>query len=241
MGEPAAELADRDDAQEDEADDEHDEDDVSTLLGCRLLRREKEGARELGHRVRILMNARCVERECPSSQASARRRFGEAEKPCRVAAVAERRPCLLEPLVRSSEERHRPRPGGAVPRPPLGTKLRAQGKELGEIGDDVHLSDRGDPDESMGVEVVAEEDGDVAVGRREEAGPAVMEEITLVNGLEPDGEPFVTKRRENQRLLALSPRPEGGAPERALPLGLAGDGLPERKARNRGPQRRPPP
>jgi hypothetical protein len=93
----------------------------------------------------------------------------------------------------------------------------------------------------VSVEVVTEEDGDVTVGWCEETGPAVVEQIALIDRLQSDGEPCWAKRRKNRGPLPLSRRPKGGAPKRALPLSFPGDGLPERETRNRGSQRPPPP
>jgi hypothetical protein len=55
------------------------------------------------------------------------------------------------------------------------------------------------------VEVVAEQEGGVPVGRLEEAGPAVVDEVALVDRLQPERVPLIAERREDGRELALGP------------------------------------
>jgi hypothetical protein len=77
------------------------------------------------------------------------------------------------------------------------------------------------------VEVVAQEDRRVAVGGGEEPRPAVVEEIALVDGLEPEGEPAVAERGEHGDELTLVPGQKGPEPEGTLPLGLLRDRVEE--------------
>jgi hypothetical protein len=79
----------------------------------------------------------------------------------------------------------------------------------------------------VGVEVVAEEDGRVAVCRRKQASAPVVEEIALVDRLDAEREALVRERREDRNLLPFRLRPKCCAPERTLPLRLPGDRLPE--------------
>jgi hypothetical protein len=75
------------------------------------------------------------------------------------------------------------------------------------------------------VEVVAEEERRVAVGRREQARSAVVEQVALVDRLEPERVALLGQRREDRLALRL-----GGqrlVPEPAFPRGLLDDRLPE--------------
>ena len=72
--------------------------------------------------------------------------------------------------------------------------MRAQGDQLGEVGDRAGLAQLRDPDETVRVEVVAEEERRVAVGGREESRATVVKEIALVDRLDREG-----MRRVRQR------------------------------------------
>jgi hypothetical protein len=66
--------------------------------------------------------------------------------------------------------------------------VRAERKELGERADGLDVSEGSDAHETVGIQVVAEEDPCVAVIRTEEARPSVVQEIALVDRFEPDRE-----------------------------------------------------
>src|SRR4029078_2852256 len=104
----------------------------------------------------------------------------------------------------------------------------AEGEKLAQSPDGLDVTEGGNADQPVGVEVVAEKDPRVTVVGAEEPGLAVVEEITLVNCLKPDGEALLRKRREDGLLLALGFGPKCGRPELAFPPGLDGDRLPER-------------
>ena len=81
----------------------------------------------------------------------------------------------------------------------------------------------------MGVQVVAEEQRVVAIGRGEQARPAVVHEVALVDRLEPEREAFLAELREDRLELALHVRAQRLGPERALRGRLLGDAGPERR------------
>src|SRR5215207_11238828 len=85
----------------------------------------------------------------------------------------------------------------------------------------------------MRVEVVAEEQRGVVVSRGEHAGPAVVREIALVDGLEPERVRLPAQLGEDGDGFALVLGPQGVAPERALGGCLAGERLPELRSRSR--------
>jgi hypothetical protein len=71
---------------------------------------------------------------------------------------------------------------------------RAERDQLGEFGDRADAARRGDPDEPVRVQVVPEQQRELVVRWREESGPAVVAEVTLVDRLEPPGEQVVAER-----------------------------------------------
>jgi hypothetical protein len=77
------------------------------------------------------------------------------------------------------------------------------------------------------VEVVAEENARVAVGRRKQPSAPVVEQIALVDRLDAEREAFIRQRREDRKLFSFRLRAKCCMPERALPLRLPGDDLPE--------------
>jgi hypothetical protein len=79
----------------------------------------------------------------------------------------------------------------------------------------------------VGVEIVPEQERRVGVGRREEPRLPVVEEVALVDRLEPEGVALLAERREDGVQLALVLRPQRGLPEPAFPSRLEGDRLPE--------------
>ena len=85
-----------------------------------------------------------------------------------------------------AEERDARSPRGPVVVPPLGPKLGAEGDQLAHVGNGFDRAGRGEPDEPVCVEVVAEQEDRVVVARREQPRPAVVDEVALVDRL--DGE-----------------------------------------------------
>ena len=82
----------------------------------------------------------------------------------------------------------------------------------------------GDADEAVCVEVVAEQERGVGVGRREEPRRAVVHEVALVDRLEAERVPLLAERREDRLVLGVRPA-QRVAPERRL--------LRRRRARSR--------
>jgi hypothetical protein len=79
----------------------------------------------------------------------------------------------------------------------------------------------------VGVEVVPEQQRGVRIGGREQPRAAVVEEIALVDRLQPERVALLTERREDRRELSLLFGPQRRFPEPALTGGLEGDCLPE--------------
>jgi hypothetical protein len=77
------------------------------------------------------------------------------------------------------------------------------------------------------VEVVAEEERGVAVGRSEEPRAAVVEQVPLVDRLEPERIGLLGQRREDRLELARVAGPERVGPEAALPRRFVRDRLPQ--------------
>ena len=119
----------------------------------------------------------------------------------------------------AAEPSHRADPCLTVSRGLLGPEVRAGGDQLGQGDDGVELPGRGDPDEPVRVEVVAEQQRRLVVGGREETGAPVVDEVALVDGLEPEREPLRRQRPEDPDPLRLGA--QRLAPERALGRRLA--------------------
>jgi hypothetical protein len=77
------------------------------------------------------------------------------------------------------------------------------------------------------VEVVAEEERRVVVGRREEPRAAVVEQVPLVDRLQAERVELLGERREDRLVLPFVLRAEGVAPEPALGRRLLRDRPPE--------------
>src|SRR5262249_57042239 len=130
----------------------------------------------------------------------------------RVAAVTQRDASVLE--LAGAEQRRARGPGRSVAWGRVGLELRTQGDELGQIGDRLDAADVRDPDQAVRVEVVAEQERGVLVDRLEHARPSVVDEVALVDRLEPDRIALVPHDRVDG--LALGLRPPRLMPERAL-------------------------
>ena len=168
-----------------------------------------------------------VDSQCAGEALGACLALGDPLERVRVTVRPQGGDGLRQLLVASTENGDGRRPGDAVSGTALGPQMSAEGEEAGEVGDGVYVPKRGNPDQSVRVQVVTEQDAGVVVYRREEARSAVVEEIALVDRLEPDGEPLVGERRENGQLLTLGSGPKSVAPERALPPCLHRDRLPD--------------
>jgi ribosomal protein L16/L10AE len=132
-------------------------------------------------------------------------------------------PCGLTP----AEGRRGRRPGLAVTRQVVGPELGAQRDQRCQVRHRLDRARLGHADEPVRVEVVAQEERRVRVDRREEARPAVVEQVALVDRLETDGVALLRERREDRLVLALPLRTQRLLPEAALTRRPDGDRLPE--------------
>jgi hypothetical protein len=127
----------------------------------------------------------------------------------------------------SAEGGRRRGPGLAVARQAVGPQLGAVRDQCRQIGDRLDRPGLRDPDETVRVEVVAEQERGVVVGRREQARAAVVEQVALVDRLQPERVPLLAERREDRLGLALGCGAQSLRPERALGGRLLRDRLPE--------------
>jgi hypothetical protein len=79
----------------------------------------------------------------------------------------------------------------------------------------------------VGVEVVAEQEGGVGVGRGKQPRPSVVEQIALVDRLQAERVAILAELREDRLELTFLLGPQRRLPEPALMRGLEGDRLPE--------------
>ena len=82
----------------------------------------------------------------------------------------------------------------------------------------------------MRVEVVAQQEGGVGVRGLEQPRPPVVEQVALVDRLQPEGVALLAERGEDGIGLALGLRPQRGLPQPALARGFEGDRLPETRS-----------
>src|SRR5439155_812127 len=115
-------------------------------------------------------------------------------------------------------------PGGAMT-----LVVAAVAEVAAELAEDDHAQEdeADDEHEPVGVEVVAEQERGVGIGWREQPRAAVVEEVALVDRLQPERVPLLAERREDCLELALLLRPKRGLPQSALARGLESDRLPE--------------
>ena len=148
VSDPVRELAQGDDAGEDEADDQHRLDHLLAFF-C--------GSRsEHDHRGAMLTDTTRMQLEGPPHLAVLRR-----PRPASLVALAERGGSRSPRL--------------AVAGQAVSAKLGAARDQRGESGHGLDGPGLGDADEPVRVEVVAEQERGVAVGRREQARRPVME------------------------------------------------------------------
>ena len=126
----------------------------------------------------------------------------------------------------SAEGGRRRGPGLAVARQAVGPQPGAVRDQRRQVGDRLDRPGLRDPDETMRVEVVAEQERGVVVGRREQARAAVVEQVALVDRLQPERVAFFGQRREDGLRLTLAVGPQRLRPDRALGGRRFGDRLP---------------
>jgi hypothetical protein len=130
-------------------------------------------------------------------------------------------------LLAPAEGRRGRGPGLAVARQDVGPELGAHGDQGRQIGDRLDRAYLGHPDETVRVEVIPQQERRVGVRRREEPRPAVVEQVALVDRLEPEPVALLPERREDRFELALRGRAQRLLPEAALAPRLVRDRLPE--------------
>ena len=153
----------------------------------------------------MLYEPLCVRSERGVDRGVVRLDAREALQRPRVTGVAQRRAGLVQPAPSEQRRGRRPRRAVAVGvvRPGLG----AERDELGEIGDRVDGAGGGDEYEPVREQLVAEEERGVLVRWVEEPRAPVVEEVALVDRLEPEREARVGDEwREDRHRLA---RPVG--------------------------------
>jgi len=197
VAEPLAELAEQDHGQEDQTDDEHRLDYFLAFLRSGLRGERQHGA--------ILLHPQPVLRD----GLLGRRRRLPLES--RGLALPEGRRCR--------------RPRHAVARKPVGAELGAARDQLRQVADSLDRPCLRDADEPVRVEVVAEQQCRVVVARREEPRAPVMEQVALVDRLEPERVALLAQRREDRLSLRLVG--QRLVPEPTLARGLLDDRVPD--------------
>ena len=99
---------------------------------------------------------------------------------------------LLEDAL--TEQGDARRPDRSVLPGALRPQLGAERDQLAHVRDGFHRSRPREADEPVCVEIVAEEEDRVVVARREEPGPAVVDEVSLVDRLDREREPILGQR-----------------------------------------------
>jgi hypothetical protein len=168
-----------------------------------------------------------VECEGAGDRFRACRTLGEIDERGLVGVFRQCRTRLRQALLDSPEERDRRRPRSAVPGLPFRTEVRAEREQLRQVGHDADVALRGYAHEAVGVEVIPEQDARVPVGRREEPRRAVVQQVALVDRLDPERKALLSKRREDRELFPFALRLERGLPKRALTRRLGGDRRPD--------------
>src|SRR5205085_10764524 len=190
-------LAKHDHGYEDEADDQHARDHLLPLGGGVLGRDEEMHERE--HAGPTL--AQPFQQTKP---VSCERRLDEriprglprsTLEWLRIVVQPERGATVLE--RGTPEQGGRCRPDRAVPCDRLGLEVRAESDQLGEVVDRLDGPDLLDPHESVGVEVVTEQERRIAVLGSEQPRPAEMQQIALVDRLDPERVARLGERRED--------------------------------------------
>ena len=122
--------------------------------------------------------------------------------------VAELAPGIGERVLPEQRRRRGPclRLAGAA----LGARLGAERDQLGEIVHRLDAARRRDPHEAVGVEVVAEEQSRIGVGRLEQPRRAVVEEVALVDRLHARGR-TAPRRAARRRARPRAPRRAGAS------------------------------
>jgi hypothetical protein len=127
----------------------------------------------------------------------------------------------------AAQGRRRGRPRLSVAGQAVGPQPGAERDQSRQVGDGLDLPGLGHADEPVGVEVVPEQERGVGIGGREQPRAAVVEEVALVDRLQPERVALLAERREDRLELSVGLRPQRGLPQPALTRSLEGDRLPE--------------
>ncbi len=200
-----------DHGQEDEAHDEHRENDASSFLGGIRQQPDAASIAAILSDPLVVRGERLVHRSSPAA-ARARRVERRPDPAPRAGPGARRRARPAEEAAVAAQ---------AAPSPAaVGTSLRAEREQLGEVGDRVHRAGRRDADETVGESAVAEQEGDVVVRRREEPRATVVQEVALVDRL--DARARSARRRGAARRRARGSRRSTGRSASAHSAALRG-------------------
>ena len=129
--------------------------------------------------------------------------------------------------VPAAESRRGRRPRLAVAGQAVGPQPGAERDQRREVGDGLDRPRLGHAHQPVSVEVVAEQEGGVGIGGREQSWPSVVEEIALVDRLQAERVAILAELREDRLELTFLLGPQRRLPEPALMRGLEGDRLPE--------------
>jgi hypothetical protein len=128
-------------------------------------------------------------------------------------------------VLAAAECRCRRCPRLAVTGEPVGAQLGAQRDQRGEVVHRLYWPRLGDADEAVRVQVIAEQEHRVGVGRLEQARATVVQQVALVDRLEAECVPLLGERREDRLSLGLTAKRL--TPEPALLRGLRDDRVPD--------------
>ena len=106
----------------------------------------------------------------------------------------------------AAKGRGSPRPHRPVTNNFFGTQVRAERNQLGEVADRLDRAALFDPHKPVCIEVVPEEQRRVLVVRFEQARTAVVQEVPLVDRLDPERVPRFAERGEDRISFLLLAR-----------------------------------
>ena len=182
-----------------EADGEHREDDLAAFLGgVGQEQSEASIVRVTIPHAEVVRDTCALDRVVAGGRRARARASGAGSR-----SLAQLRAGRVERAPAEQRRGRGPRLGLAGPA--LGARLGAERDELGEVVHRLDAAGRRDPDEPVGVEVVAEQERRVGVGRREEPRPAVVEQVALVDRLHPERERRLAERPRRRATVSRSP------------------------------------
>src|SRR5437867_13335000 len=158
-------------------------------------------------------------------------RAGQPLEWARIVVEPERRPSVIQLAAAKGR-------GSCCPHWPVTddffrTQVRTKRDQLGEVADRVDGSDLLDAHEPVCIEVVPEEQRGVQVLGGEQPRAAVVQEVALVDSLDPERVPRFAERGEDRFSFLFLARAERRVPQGALLPRIGGDRLPEISRRSR--------